>query len=146
MIGNKLDTEAADFRCWKPGARGWRRTSSMLFDQLKVYRMAYELSLAVHKRSLTFPRFEQAELASQMRRSSKSICANLGEGMSKQASAKDVLRFVWMALGSCEETRIWLKYALDLGYIQDEEYEQLKDSYCEVGRMLTGLVKRWSAK
>ena len=50
------------------------------------------------------------ELASQLRRSSKSICANLGEGMSKQASSKDVVRFLRMALGSCDETRIWLKY------------------------------------
>ena len=118
----------------------------MLFDQLKVYRMAYELSLAVHKRSLAFPRFEQVELASHVRRSSKSICGNLGEGMSKQASAKDVSRFVRIALGSCDETRIWLKYALDLGYLNAEEYERLHDSYCEVGRMLTGLLKRWSAK
>jgi four helix bundle protein len=118
----------------------------MLFDQLKVYRMAYELSLAIHKRSLTFPRFEQVELASQIRRSSKSICANLGEGMSKQASARDVVRFIRIALGSCDETRIWLKYALDLGYVKAEEYEQFRDGYCEVGRMLTGLLKRWSAK
>ena len=118
----------------------------MLFDQLDVYRKAYELSLAIHRRSLTFPRFEQIELASQMRRSSKSICANLGEGMSKQASAKDVVRFVRVALGSCDETRIWLKYAVDLGYIDAEEYQRFHDGYCEVGRMLTGLIKRWSAK
>ena len=118
----------------------------MLVDQLDVYRKAYELSLAIHKRSLAFPRFEQFELASQVRRSSKSICVNLGEGMGKQASPKDVLRFLRMSLGSCDETRIWLKYSLDLGYIEVEEYTQLHDGYCEVGRMLTGLVKRWSAK
>ena len=60
----------------------------MLYDKLSVFKKAYDLSLAIHKQSLTFPKFEQYELASQLRRSSKSICANLGEGMSKQASSK----------------------------------------------------------
>jgi four helix bundle protein len=118
----------------------------MLIDKLDVFRKAYELSLAIHKRSLSFPKFEQYELASQLRRSSKSICSNLGEGMGKQASSKDVIRFIRMALGSCDETRIWLKYAVDLGYIEAEEYGRFHESYCEVGRMLTGLLKRWSAK
>ena len=117
----------------------------MSFEKLDVFRKAYDLSLVVHRRSLTFPRIEQQELASQLRRSSKSICANLGEGMAKQASAKDVLRFVRMSMGSCDETRIWLKYALDLGYLKPEEYQPLYEGYLEVGRMLGGLVKRWSA-
>ena len=118
----------------------------MLVNQLDVFRKAYELSLAIHRRSLTFPQFEQRELASQVRRSSKSICANLGEGMGKQASARDVIRFLRMSLGSCDETRIWLKYAVDLGYLKAEEYERFHEGYCEVGRMLSGLIKRWSAK
>ncbi len=118
----------------------------MLYDKLDVFRKAYDLSLAIHKRSLTFPKFEQFELASQLHRSSKSICANIGEGMGKQASAKDVVRFLRMALGSCDETRIWLKYARDLGYVSSEEYEPHFAGYCEVGRMLTGLIKRWSGK
>ena len=118
----------------------------MLYDNLSDFKKAYDLSLAIHKRSLSFPKFEQYELASQLRRSSKSICANLGEGMSKQASSKDVVRFLRMALGSCDETRIWLKYAVDLGYIEAEEYERFHEGYCEVGKMLTGLIKRWSAK
>ena len=79
----------------------------MSFETLNVFRKAYDLSLVVHKRSLTFPRIEQQELASQMRRSSKSICANLGEGMGKQTSARDVIRFLRMSIGSCDETRVW---------------------------------------
>ena len=118
----------------------------MLFDRLHVFQKAYDLSLAIHQRSLSFPRIEQTELASQMRRSSKSICANIGEGMGKQASPKDVVRFLRMAIGSCDETRIWLRYARDLGYVTSEEYGPFHEGYCEVGRMLTGLIKRWSNK
>ena len=118
----------------------------MLYDRLDVFRKAYDLSLEIHRRSLQFPKFEQFELASQLRRSSKSICANIGEGMSKQSSPKDVVHFLRIAIGSCDETRIWLKYAVDLGYLKAEDYERFHESYCEVGRMLTGVIKRWSAK
>ena len=118
----------------------------MTYERLDVFKKAYDLSIRIHHLSLSFPKFEQYELASQLRRSSKSICSNFGEGMSKQASAKDVVRFIRMALGSCDETRIWLKYAQDLGYINTEEYSLLHDSYCEVGRMLNGVLKRWLAK
>ncbi len=118
----------------------------MPFHNLDVYRKAYELSLAVHRRSLSFPRFEQVELASQLRRSSKSICANLAEGMGRQISPGDVVRFVRIALGSCDETRIWLEYARDLGYLPADEFDRFHSGYCEVGRMLNGLVSRWAAR
>ena len=101
----------------------------MSFDRLSVFQKAYDLSLAIHKRSLSFPRLEQTELASQLRRSSKSICANVGEGLGKQASAKDVIRFLRMAIGSCDETRIWLKYAKDLDYITIEEYGDFHEGF-----------------
>ena len=118
----------------------------MSYEKLDVFRKAYDLSLAIHKRSLTFPKIEQWELALQLRRSSKSICANIGEGMTKQASARDVMRFLRMALGSSEETRIWLKYSVDLGYLNPEEHRVFDDGYGEVCRMLNGLIKFWSTK
>jgi len=118
----------------------------MSFDRLNVFQKAYDLSLTIHKRSMAFPRFEQHELASQLRRSSKSICANLGEGMGKQASAKDVIRFLRVAIGSCDETRVWLRYSRDLGYLNAAEYAKFHEGYCEVGKMLTGLTKTWSAR
>ena len=118
----------------------------MPFHKLEVYRKAYSLSLAIHKLSLAFPQFEQRELAPQMRRASKSICANNGEGMGKQASPRDVVRFLRMALGSCDETRIWLEYAHDLGYLRVDRFAELHAAYCEVGRMLNGLVENWTRR
>ena len=117
-----------------------------MFEKLDVFRRAYALSLVIHRRSLLFPALEQHELASQLRRSSKSICANVAEGMGKQMSPKDVVKFLRTAIGSCDETRVWLKYAADLGYISADEYHEHHEGYCEVGRMLTGLIKHWSSK
>jgi hypothetical protein len=73
-------------------------------EDLGVFRRAYALSLGVHRASLEFPRIEQFALADQIRRASKSICANLAEGFGRQQQSKpDFRRFVMMALGSADE-------------------------------------------
>ena len=53
-------------------------------EDLEVFRRAYRLSLEVHRASLEFPRIEQFALGDQVRRASKSICANLAEGFGRQ--------------------------------------------------------------
>lgn len=118
----------------------------MPFHKLSVFRKAYDLSIRVHRASLGFPKFEQFELGSQLRRATKSIPANIAEGMGRQMSPRDVVRFIRNALGSCDETRIWLEYARDLGYFSDGEFEDFHESYCEVGRMLNGLARKWSGE
>ena len=55
------------------------------FEDLEVFRRAYRLSLEVHRVSLGFPRIEQWALADQIRRASKSICANIAEGSAGRA-------------------------------------------------------------
>ena len=117
----------------------------MPFHRLEVFQKAYRLALEVHRLSLGFPPVEQFGLAKQVRDSSKSIPVCIGEGMGKQESPKDVVRFLRMALGSCDETRIWLDFSKDLGYISVAVHRDLDRRYREVGRMLTGLRKRWSS-
>ncbi len=118
----------------------------MSYERLQVYRKSYELALEIHKESLGFPKAEQYELSSQLRRASKSISANIAEGMGKQSSAAEVSRYIKIALGSCDEVRVWLSFSKDLGYIDLSRWEELKSAYEEVGRMLTGLVKRFAMK
>ena len=83
--------------------------------KLNVFRRAYALSLESHRESRGFPKWEQFELASQLRRASKSICANLVEGLGKNQSPKETCRFIEIAIGSNDEVRLWLQYAKDLG-------------------------------
>ena len=65
------------------------------FEDLEVFRRAYRLSLEVHRASLEFPRIEQFALADQIRRASKSICANIAEGFGKQRQSRtEFHRFV----------------------------------------------------
>ena len=77
------------------------------FEDLAVFKLAYRLSLEIHRASLDFPAIEQRALAEQIRRASKSICANLAEGFGKQvASPREFQRFLAMAIGSADEMRV----------------------------------------
>ncbi len=93
------------------------------FTDLVVYQKAYEKSLEIHCETMKYPRHEQYELGSQMRRASKGICANIAEGFGKQNVSKlEFKRFLLMAMGSADEMRVWARYSLDLGYIEERSW------------------------
>ena len=109
-------------------------------EDLEVFRRAYRVSLEVHRASLEFPRIEQFVLADQVRRASKSICANLAEGFGRQQQSKpEFRRFLIMAIGSADEMQVWSMYCRDLGYIESDVAERWRGEYREVARMLCGL-------
>ena len=94
----------------------------------------------MHRASLEFPRIEQWALADQIRRASKSICANLAEGFGRQRLSKpEFRRFVIMALGSADEMQVWALYCRDLGYLDAEIAERWQGEHREIARMLTAL-------
>ena len=112
------------------------------FEQLEVFQRAYKLSLDMHRASLKFPKVEQYGLAEQMRRASKSICANIAEGFGRQSQSKvEFQRFLRMAVGSADELRVWSRYCLDLGYITEEIWERWRDECEEIAKMLQGMIR-----
>ncbi len=113
-------------------------------EGLEVFRRAYAVSLDVHRASLTWPKIEQyGGIADQVRRSSKSVCALLAEGVGRQrASRAEFERYVVMALGSADEAKLWCRYAEDLGYAASAQVEQWRGSLAEIARMLQGLLAR----
>ena len=120
-----------------------RRTAVVSFEDLEVFQRAYRLSLEVHRKSLEMPKIEQQALADQMRRASKSICSNLAEGYGRQKQSKaEFKRFVWMAIGSSDEMRVWARYALDLGYIDEPTWRNWRDEYQIISKQLQVLAAR----
>jgi four helix bundle protein len=112
------------------------------FEDLEVFKRAYVISLEIHKVSLEFPKLEQYGLADQIRRASKSICANIAEGVAKASHSKaEFKRYLQMALGSADEMRVWLRYCLDLGYIDERDWQRWRDEYEQIAKMLQGLAK-----
>ena len=112
------------------------------FEELEVFQRAYKVSLDIHRFSLTMPQIEQRILADQLRRGSKSICANLAEGFGKQGLSKtEFRRFVLMSIGSADEMRVWLRYCLDLEYLDEQRWQQWREEYEQIAKMLQGLSK-----
>mgnify|MGYP002362790389 CR=1 FL=1 len=110
------------------------------FEDLQVYQKAFAVSFGIHRASLAFPKIEQYALGDQIRRASKSICANIAEGFAKQRnSTADFRRFLLIAMGSCNEMRVWVRYCEKLGYISPECAGEWIDSYSSIGRMLNAL-------
>src|SRR5262245_20655055 len=118
-----------------------RRKRVVSFEDLEVFQRAYRISLDIHRQSLGFPLIEQRALGDQLRRASKSICANVAEGYGRQKRSKaEFKRFLQMAIGSSDEMRVWVRYALDLGYIDDVIWRRWRDEYQMISRMLRSLV------
>ena len=112
------------------------------FEDLEAFKRAYKVSLDVHRVSMTMPSIEQYALADQLRRASKSICANLAEGFGKQSQSKaEFRRFIQMSIGSADEMRVWIRYCLDLGYIDETCWRAWRDEYEEIAKMLQGLLR-----
>ena len=125
------------------GSREGERKRVVSFEGMEVFQRAYRLSLEIHRTSLGFPAVEQRALADQIRRASKSICANLAEGYGRQKGSKaEFVRFVRMAIGSSDEMRVWLRYAFDLDYIDEPTWRGWRDGYQTVTRMLQSLADK----
>jgi four helix bundle protein len=89
-----------------------------------------------------FPRSSSGRWRIRSRRASKSICANLAEGFARQGLAPaDFRRFVMMAMGSADEMRVWTRYCLDLGYVDEATWQSWRQEYHEIAKMLQGLLK-----
>ena len=117
-------------------------TQAASFEDLDVFKRAYRVSLDVHRVSLTFPAIEQRALADQIRRASKAIPANLAEGFSHQGRAPaEFRRYIAIAIGSSDEMRVWARYCLDLGYVDEDCWQRWRDDYHEISKMLVGLFK-----
>ena len=113
------------------------------FEDLEVFQRAYRMSLEVHRESLQFPAMEQRVLGDQLRRASKSICANIAEGFGKQRNSKaEFKRFLRIAIGSADEMRVWARYCLDLGYVDEMRWTRWRDEYQVIARMLQTLHSR----
>ena len=111
------------------------------FRDLRVYQLAYGLAMRIFNETKTFPQDERYSMTSQIRRSSRSVAANLAEGYRKrQYPAMFVSK-----LADCDaettETQVWLDFARDCGCLSIERQKELAAGYNELGRMLSSMIK-----
>ena len=110
------------------------------FEGLKVWQKAHELMLLMHQEVVPLlPKDEKWDLADQMRRSSKSVGANIAEGYGRFYYT-DRVRFCYNARGSLSETEHHLIDAKDLNYISHELYRRGRECAAETQRLLNGYI------
>lgn len=110
------------------------------FRDLKVYQLAYRLAMEIFQLSKTFPKEEKYSLTDQVRRSSRSVPANIAEGYRKRQYSKAFVNKLSDADGEATETQVWLDIAKDSEYLATADHDRLTAGYEEVGRMLGGMI------
>jgi len=111
------------------------------FKDLRVYQMAYCATMEIFDLSRRFPREERYALVDQIRRSSRSVCANIAEGYRKRTYPKHFTMKMTDADAEASETTVWLDLAKDCGYLESHQHTRLSRVYDEIGRMLGGMAK-----
>ena len=107
---------------------------------LKVFQLAYRLAMEIFHLSKHFPREEVYSLTNQIRRSSRSVAANLAEGFRKRRYPNALVNKLTDCDGEATETQVSLDFALDCGYISKANHDHLTNGHEEVGRMLSGMM------
>ncbi|MBX0328530.1 four helix bundle protein [Oscillochloris sp. ZM17-4] len=102
--------------------------------------MSYALAMELFTITRAFPREERYALTDQIRRSSRSVVANIVEGYRKKSYPRSYLSKLIDADGELAETQVWIDFALDCGYLTADRHQTLLQRYEEVGRMLSGLM------
>ena len=113
------------------------------YTDLLVYQQAYKLALQASRLTKALPREEQFELGRQLRRSARSIPANVVEGWAKRNSAADFKRHLLIAAGEAAECKFWIELAVDEGFIARAASEIILKEYAKLGFMIHKLWKEW---
>lgn len=111
------------------------------YKKYEVWEKAHQLTLIVYKEVTgCFPKSEQFELVSQIKRAAYSVPLNIAEGCGRH-SDKDFVRFLDISLGSVQELEYCFLLAKDLGYLKEELYSKLYEKANEVKAKLIRLIK-----
>ncbi|MBW1671511.1 MAG: four helix bundle protein [Deltaproteobacteria bacterium] len=112
------------------------------YRDLKVYQLAYQLALDIFEITKSFPGEEKYSLTDQIRRSSRSIPANLAEAWKKRRYEKAFVSKLVDCASEAGETEVWLNFAKDFGYLREDRYRELIDKYDEINRMVYGMIDK----
>ncbi|MEM0961070.1 MAG: four helix bundle protein [Bacteroidota bacterium] len=116
------------------------------FRELRVYRTARALAAEVYALSKRWPKEERYALTDQIRRSSRSVCANVAEAWQKRRYPKHFVSKLTDADAGAAETQAWLDMALDCGLIDAETHDRMSTGYDRVLGSLVRMMKdrdRW---
>jgi len=111
------------------------------YRDLEVYQLSFRLAIEVDRVSKQLPKHEMYEEGSQLRRSAKSIPANIAEGFGRRRHKAEFIRFIVYALASCDETHVHLDVLFETGSLPELAYRHLVTEYETLGRKLNTFLQ-----
>lgn len=114
---------------------------------LEVYQLAFDMAMEVFQLTKDFPKEEKYSLTDQIRRSSRSVCANLAEAFRKRRYPKSFVAKINDCEAEASETQVWLDFSLKCEYIDQETYDRLFLAYHNIIGKLVNMSlhpEKWS--
>ena len=112
----------------------------MNFKDLLAYKKAFDLSMTIFELSKYFPKEEKYSLTDQVRRSSRSVCANIAEAYRKRRYPKHFTSKLTDSDGENSETSTWLDFALACNYISENDFKILSEQSKEIGKLINYMI------
>lgn len=112
----------------------------MRFQDLLAYKKSFELAMEIFHISKQFPSEEKYSLTDQIRRSSRSVSANIAEATRKRRYEKHFVSKLTDSDAENSETQTWLEFSFTCNYISKEEFNKLTEKSLEVGKLLNYMM------
>ncbi|MCG8328360.1 MAG: four helix bundle protein [Chitinophagales bacterium] len=106
------------------------------FSSLLAYQKAFDLAMQIFELTKKFPTEEKYSLTDQIRRASRSVCAQIAEGYRKRIYPKHFISKLSDGDAENSEVQVWLEFSLKCGYIDETTYNELLEKSLEVGRLI----------
>ena len=110
--------------------------------ELKVYQLSFDCAMKIFSYSRNFPREERYSLVDQMRRSSRSVAANISEAFRKRRYEKAFISKLSDSEGEAAETQVWLDFSLSCKYIDKEIHDMLFNKYDHIIAMIVNMINQ----
>jgi four helix bundle protein len=118
-----------------------RKKTIRHFRDLEVYQRSFTLAVEIFNISKKFPAEERYSLTDQIRRSSRSVCANLAEAWRKRRYVAVFKNKLTDVMQEASETQSWLEICLACDYIDAERFKKMDDEYEEILSMLNSMER-----
>src|SRR6185295_12958493 len=119
------------------------------YKELRVYQAAVDAAMRIFEITKRFPVEERYSMVDQMRRSSRSVCSNIGEAWRKRRYPAHFASKLSDSEGEAEETRVWLELAFRFGYVSKMDADDLDQAYDSIIAQLVRMIdhpEQWTIR
>lgn len=108
---------------------------------LRVFQRSFEAAMRIFEISKSFPNEEKYSLTDQMRRSSRSVSANIAEAWRRRRYPASFVKSLTDAEAEAAEVQVWLSFAMRCGYLDESQFDELRDEYSAMLRSISGMIQ-----